>query len=209
MDETNDEEKLARDAAEDAYQDVDKRKESIGGYQYQQDLSDKRTAVYHNPTNNESHIAFRGTRDAKDAFTDTLDPRGNIMTGSQGMNPLYKSDVAIYDKVSARHGGPISLSGHSLGGSRAEHVSRKRNAKANTFNLGRGIGMVGIATQVYHKARCNLPGAPAYCDKITRHRIRGDPLSVADKISYGKHKTYKTRWFKSHSMGNFSNKKKR
>jgi hypothetical protein len=198
---------LGRDAAEDAYQGVDNRKD-LGDYEYKKDLSDKRAAVYHNPKTNQSHIGFRGTADGKDAFTDVLDPRGNILTGTHAMNPLYKSDVKLYDRVSAQHGGKVTVSGHSLGGSRAEHVSQKRNAEAQTFNLGRGVGIPGIAKQVYQKARCSLPGAPAYCDKITRHHIKGDLLSVADRMSYGKHKNYKLKNpAKAHFMTNFFKQK--
>ena len=107
-------------------------------------------------------------------FTDTLDPRGNIVSGTQRNNPGYKADLKKYDavKVKAKYGGDTRLSGYSLSGSRAKFVSRKRNTHGQSFNLGSGMDR----TMLKDKLRCNNPiksMRPAFCDKFTAHHVKG------------------------------------
>ena len=115
--------------------------------------------------------------------TDTLDPRGNIVRGTQRNNPVYKADLKKYDAVKAKYGGDTRVSGHSLGGSRAKFVSRERNAHGQAFNLGSGLDK----TMLKDKLRCNNPiksMRPAFCDKFTAHHVKGDALSVTHNLGW-------------------------
>lgn len=197
----SEEDRLARDMAEMAYQKPEERG-AIGDYQLDTELSDKNTAVYHNAKTNKNYIGFRGTADLKDVYTDVADKRGNILRGTQKNNPMYKADLALFDKVKGKYGGTTAVSGHSLGGSRAQNVSQQRNVKGQAFNLGRGFdkGML------MDKAKCMMPKMmrPEWCDKFTSHHIKGDLLSVANRGSYGKHKNYAAKNpLKAHFMSNF------
>ena len=197
------EDKEARDFAHQAYEKPEERASSHKGYELDKDLSDKTTAVYHNPTTKQNYIGFRGTADMKDLFTDTLDPRGNIVRGTQRNNPVYKADLKKYDAVKAKYGGDTRVSGHSLGGSRAKFVSRERNAHGQSFNLGSGLDK----TMLKDKLRCNNPiksMRPAFCDKFTAHHVKGDALSVTHNLGYGKHKKYAYKNpTKAHFLGNW------
>jgi hypothetical protein len=134
----SDDDKVARDMANVAYDEADKRG-NIGDYEYDRELSDKNTAVYHNKKTNKNYMGMRGTRDLKDVYTDLADPRGNILKGTQGSNPMYDNDLKLYDKAQSKYGGSTPTSGHSLGGSRAQNLSKKKNTAGQAFNLGRGL----------------------------------------------------------------------
>lgn len=192
----DDEEKLSANIAEDVY---NKERHDFGDYKYIAEDSDGDRGVWYNANLKKTRIGYKGTDNLKDVYTDTIDPRGNILSGSQRNNPQYKKDLDHYDKISAKYGNDIRLSGHSLGGSRTYNVSKQRNVRGDAFNTGRGKDK----QMILDKARCNLPNPPKWCDKMTSLRIRGDPLSVANRLAYGRHKTFNTAGFKSHSMGNF------
>jgi hypothetical protein len=192
--EMNDEEKLSRDISNEAYSGENERK-NFGGFEYRAGDSDKRTAVYHNPKSKKTVIGYRGTADLKDAAFDT-----KILMGTQNKSDEFKRNLSHFDRMQAKYGNSISVSGHSKGGAAAAHVSRYRNAKANVFNTGKGLPSL---SSVRDRVRCALPKPPPYCGRITRHRIANDPVSMLDKFNYGKHKTYDTAGLKSHSMLSF------
>lgn len=200
----NDDEKLGLHTASQAYEPPDKRKD-FGDYKYKKDDSDKNTAVYHNDKLNKSYIGYRGTADIADVKLDVSNKDGNIVAGTQRNSATYKKRLDKHKAISKKYGNLAGVSGHSLGGNISDYVARETGAKAQVFNTGRGVDGEALAD----KALCMLPkgmGRPAYCDKITRHRISGDPLSVADKfISYGKTKTYNnpSSIAKAHSLDNF------
>lgn len=200
-DELDDEGKLNRDIANESYEEEGKRKD-IGDYQYQAADSSKRTGVWRNAKTNKTVVGLRGTKDLKDLYSDVADPKGNILRGTQRSSDQYKADLKHFDSVKSKYGGDVSVTGHSLGASRAENVSRHRNVRGQAFNLGRGFGV----QQVVEKMKCSLPKRfrPSWCNKMTRHHIRGDPLSVVDRLSYGKKtKVYDSRGLKSHMMSSF------
>ncbi len=183
------EDKDARDFAHQAYEKPEERAATHKGYLLDKDLSDTTTAVYHNPETNQSYIGFRGTADLKDVYTDVADPRGNILSGTQRNNPVYKADLKKYDAVQKKYGGETRVSGHSMGASRSRNVSKQRNAYGQGFNLGSGFDK----TMLVDKARCSNPiksMRPKFCDKFTSHHIRGDLLSVTNNLGYGTQKKY-------------------
>ncbi len=199
-DELNEDEKLHRDVANESYTEADKRK-SFGDYEYQPADSSLRTGVWHNKKSNKTIIGYRGTKDLKDLYSDVADPKGNILRGTHRKADQYKNDVKHYDAIKQKYGGEISVTGHSYGGSRTESLSKQRNVRGQAFNVGRGFGK----EQISEALQCKLPKRfrPKWCDKMTRHHIRGDPLSVIDRLSYGKTKVYDSRGLKSHMMSSF------
>ena len=202
-DELNEDEKLHRDVANESYENEDERKDlgDDGIYQYKAEDSDKRTGVWHNADTQHTVIGHRGTADLGDVNTDLFSIKGNIFKGTQRNNPLFKADLEHFDRTAEKYGGNISVGGHSLGSSRSENVSRNRNVRAHGFNTGRGFGF----QQIKEKVTCSSSNPPAWCDKMTRHHIRGDPLSLVDRLSYGKTKVYDSRGLKSHMMSSFYN----
>ena len=192
----NDDERLSANIADNVYS---KERKNFGDYEYIPEYSDAERGVWHNKKLKKTRIGYKGTNNLKDVFTDTLDPEGNIMSGTQRDNPQYKKDLEHFDKVASIYGKDIALSGHSLGGSRTYNVSKNKNVRGHAFNTGRGKDK----QMLIDKAKCNKPNPPKWCDKMTSYRIRGDVLSVANRLAYGKHKTFNTKGLKSHSMTNF------
>lgn len=193
-------EKLSAKIASDAYEK--KRKSSIDGFDYYPDLSDTERAVYHNKTTNQTRIGYKGTNSIKDLKVDLTDKSGNILTGTQRNNEMYKKDINHFDKVKNRFGNnseDITLSGHSLGSSRVFNVSKNKNVRGHGFNTGRGVD----SQMKLDKKKCNEPNPPPFCDKMTSLRTGNDPLSYLNKDSYGKHKQFKSKSFNAHSMDNF------
>lgn len=196
------EEQLAQKISDQAYGEHGKR-ENLGGWEVDPELSDKRVVTYHNKTNNRTYIGYRGTdvadkeREkfmgmgmAKDLYTDIFDPAGNIVRGSQGKNPLYQSDDAHFEKVRTKYGKNISVTGHSLGGSRAIRQSKRQNVYGQGFNVGRGFDK----GQREDYKTCGKPNPPAWCTKFTSHHRSGDPLSLMNRFVHGKNKYYKYNW---------------
>ena len=204
----NDEEKLGLHTASQAYEDMDNRKD-FKDYKYMKDDSNKNTAVYHNAKLNKSYLGYRGTADLDDVKLDVSNTDGNIVAGTQRKSATFKKRLAKHREISKKYGNTAGVAGHSLGGNISDYVARETGAKAQVFNTGRGA-LDGEA--LADKALCKLPKRlrPNYCGNITRHRIAGYPLSIADKfISYGKNKTYSNPSgnniisAKSHSLDNF------
>lgn len=154
-------------------------------FKYQEGFSDKRRAVWHNDKTGQTHIGYRGSVDAHDWYVDLLDPKGNILTGTEGKNPMFKRDLRHFDKVSGAFGNDVKVSGHSLGGTRAINVSRKRNVEGEVYNA--GSSPLGKS----HDKTCSSPSPPEWCSKMTRHTVVGDPVSIFQGDHYGKKNFYK------------------
>ena len=84
--------------ASEAYLKPEERRHEIGGYFLDNSLSDKRTAVYHNPKKNKTFMALRGT-DFKDVGDLHMDK--HILDGSQRdhafFNPRQQLIVSHFD----------------------------------------------------------------------------------------------------------------
>lgn len=102
----------------------------VDGWQKDIHLSGPDHAVYHK--DGKAKIAYRGTKPSnkKDLAADAL-----ITIGAQDHSNRFKRAVRTADQVSKKYGKEnVSLTGHSLGGSQAQYVSRKRGLKATGFN---------------------------------------------------------------------------
>ena len=176
-----DEESRTRDIARVAYLPENARPTALGAYRYDSGLSDKRTVVYATP--NKSYLGFRGT-DVNSASD--LEEDAYIATGQQRARPQYQTAPDKYDAVAAKYNNSIVVSGHSSGGNRAAYTSQKRNARAHTFNTGRGLDTQDMDDMT----TCQRANAPAWCNALTRHIVEGDLLSKRDRLGYGKVKVY-------------------
>ncbi len=192
----SDETKLHAHIANQSYSKVGQREKNLGGYELDESFSGKKHAVYHNKGTKKTIISYRGTdpTDVEDMYNDA-----HILKGTQASTDRYKRSEKLYDDVASKYGKNITATGHCLGGNISEHIARKKGAKAETFNTGRGADKSYLLASV----RCKLPNAPSYCGKVKRHHIVGDGLSMANK-GYGKGYSYKSKGvIKSHSLENF------
>lgn len=102
----------------------------VNGWQKDMSLSGPDHAVFHKE--GKAKIAYRGTdvKNKRDLGTDAL-----ITLGLQDKSSRMKRAVRTADTVSAKYGKEnVSLTGHSLGGSQSQYVSRKRGLSATGFN---------------------------------------------------------------------------
>jgi Ca2+-binding RTX toxin-like protein len=92
-------------------------------------------AAFRNDVTGEVVVAFRGTE-----YFDSADWRADtrIVFGAE-MPQQFHDGLAFAKTVSATHGVPITLTGHSLGGSIAQYVTAQTGAPAVTF-AAPGIG---------------------------------------------------------------------
>ena len=154
--------------AEEAYQE---KRANIGGFNYVPDLSDERTAVYHNPKTGKSYVSYRGTASFGDAVkywpsavgTGTLDKTGRV-----------KQALEKYDLVRQRFGGQPRVTGHSLGGQIAKIVSREKGAPGAAFN--ESSSSLGYGAEVADLCKKN-PSTPV-CKDFKSYRIAGDIAST-------------------------------
>jgi len=102
----------------------------VDGWQKDVELSNENRTIYHK--GGKARIAFRGTDiyNPRDLGTDVLLAVGLQDKSSRMKNALRTTDLTIqkYGKEN------VSLTGHSLGGSQAAYVSRKRGIEATGFN---------------------------------------------------------------------------
>lgn len=187
--------KMMAEFAQEAY-NID-RSGNKNGYVYDPSLSGKYEAVYHNPTSNKTIISYRGTKlDPRDIESDVA-----IVSGNEAGDSRFLGALNHYDSVRQKYGqSAISTTGHSLGGTISQHVNKNRDvSKAYSYNAGSSI------TAVKDALKCKLPKMlrPSFCDRLSCHKIAGDPISLAG-CHYGDAKVYKTKGVTaSHSLGNF------
>ena len=153
-DRMSDEERKEAEFANASYSAPEKRGD-MGDFKYDKDLSDLRTAVYHNPKTKQTKMSLRGTDfgNTEDVLTDVA-----ITAGKQKNTRLFKKDQKDFEKVN-----PIK----SL--------------------------------------------RPKFCNKIKKHHVFGDGLSVMSRLSAGNNKQYSAGTLdprKTHSMSNFLKPKK-
>ena len=87
-------------------------------------------------------IAYTGSRKFEDfAITDTA-----LLTGFHGFTPRFRKSQALAEKVRSRYHKPITMVGHSLGGSLSEYSAHKDD-KVITINKGAGLTQIGKKIQ--------------------------------------------------------------
>lgn len=134
------------------------------GYKKDMGLSNEYASVF--GKGNDAILAYRGTKlnDARDLRADV-----SIAFNLQKYDPEFKEAREIAKKVSSKYKGKLSLTGHSLGGTKAIEVGKDyRNAKITAYNPGTGIVPLdpGNAT-VYHKYFDPISSRIGYNSKAT------------------------------------------
>lgn len=101
------------------------------GLNYDRELSNSQTAVFNG--NGRTVVSFRGTvpSDMKDLSADA-----SILMSVQKAHPRFQESVDHTKKVVAKYGPNVVLTGHSLGGSIADHVSKETDLPAVVYNPG-------------------------------------------------------------------------
>ena len=166
---------LAYGFSNQAYQARENR-HGYDGYEYVDDLSSKRQAVFYNKDLNKSFLAQRGTKpsDFQELYQDA-----QILTGMFGQNSLRPTEGAkTINNIRDRYKDvEITNTGHSLGASTANILGKQFNMNTIAFNQGSGI------TQPFKKLECYGDNPPSFCNKIKNYRIEGDPISFLSRFN--------------------------
>ena len=130
---------LAHAFSNQSYQAPENR-HGYDGYEYVDDLSSKRQAVFYNTDRNKSFLAQRGTKlDLQELYQDA-----QIVTGLFGENTSSPTEGAktINDIRNRYKDVQITNTCHSLGASTANVLGKKFNMNTIAFNQGSGtVGM--------------------------------------------------------------------
>jgi hypothetical protein len=193
-----------REASKQAYRSAAERE--LPGYDQDMDLSSAEVAVWVHKTEPRIILAFRGTvvslKDLKSTLKDIRSDLA-ITTGLTDKNKRFKEAQAVYRRVEAKYPShKIQVTGHSLGGSLAQTVVRKENVEGVVFNPGQGAG--GLKKKV--EEDCGGAEKKDYCDKLTTHKIEGDPVSAIAGL-HGNVVTHKGEGgaFSRHTIDAFKN----
>lgn len=99
---------------------------------YERVESDKYSSVFYNAAEHRTILAFTGTQDLED-----LVPDYEIAFGKR-THPRWQQALNRWDMVTHKYPN-VTVTGHSLGGALARHVSQKRKAQGSVFNEGHGL----------------------------------------------------------------------
>lgn len=116
--------------------------EEIGkklGYKIDRQFSNRKQKVFVDE-NNKPIIAYTGTRTLGDWVTD-----GALAVGLGGATSRFKQSKNVANKVRNKYGQPLTIAGHSLGGSLAEHSGNKND---KVITLDKGVGLFGIGKKI-------------------------------------------------------------
>lgn len=104
------------------------------GYTVDWELSNPVRKVYVNKEG-KATVAFRGTKLKDRGVMDELATDALIGLGLQNKSNRFKKDVDVTNRAIAKYGREnVSLTGHSMGGSRAAYVSRATGTKGRAFD---------------------------------------------------------------------------
>ena len=126
----------AYEFADASYLEPGKRQD-IGDYEYDTELSNANTAVYHNKKTKKTHVANRGSTTAYDWLVSDA----QIAAGVEGLGNRFNSALHTTQKAHDKWGYEVETSGHSLGGGVSTYVTEKLGdedwfGKSTTFNSG-------------------------------------------------------------------------
>jgi len=153
--------------AGESYKPIDERGD-IGDYKYIKDESTDNIAVFNSPK--DYHISIKGTSKENilpSTFQDVLVGVGSI--GSLIPDNLGLGLIPIKNKIDKlKKQKSVSLSGHSLGGSKASMLGViDKDLKVYTYNKGDVLPFIGDTL------KCAITG----CENIKNYRIAGDIVS--------------------------------
>ena len=179
-------EKFYANLANEAYKRKD-RKMEFEGYIHNNELSDTRHAIYHNPDKNHTVLAVRGTR--TDLSQDSIEDLGTDLTGIVFGNLTserrYKQAQEKLKQAQEKYkGSRVDVTGHSLGGAVATSLAEREKGinEAHVFNAG------AFAPQALRDIECQY-SMSTQCKnrkkRVVRYNIEGDVLSLASHTDKG------------------------
>lgn len=164
---------------------------NLGAFEYDAELSNADTAVWHDPVNKQTHVANRGSKTAYDWFISDF----QILTGTEAYGSRFQRAVNQTVAAHNKHGYDVTTSGHSLGGAASSYTTETLGGedwyKGGTgFNPGSSpFGRDGLLSK--QRSDCGKADPPAYCGKQSNVKINGDPISMLT-TGYGTTKNYGT-----------------
>lgn len=180
------------------------RKE-VEGYLLDEELSNKKTKVYHNPEKKDTIIAHRGSR-----ITEKGDIKADVLIATSTLDEnskRVKRATNVVKKADEKYEGSITNTGHSLGGTVAKKVALQlpvEKSRVEAYNAGAGPGELLIGK--YNQAKCALINSEE-CKKlrnVTDNLVIGDPISTANLTNkVGKIKLVAPKSANPHSLANF------
>ena len=152
-----------------SYANLSKRQD-VGNYKYLEGESTEDLAVYEN--DDEYHIGIRGTSPNsmfRDFMQDSAIALGSLSYAA-GIDPFITDTDKIQKKIDKlKIKKPVSISGHSKGGTLASFVGvNNPDVRVTTFNRGDALPFVG------DYIKCAING----CQNINNYRISGDFAGV-------------------------------
>ena len=114
-----------------SYINNNEQKKEIDGYKRDDKLSGNRVQVYHNPSNNKTVVAHRGTKDLNDVITDI---KLSLFPNAFKNSKRYQYSKNIQEQAEQQYGKDnITTIGHSLGSKLASDLGRN-SKEVITYN---------------------------------------------------------------------------
>lgn len=176
---------------QESYKSPKDRDRNINGYIYDEELSNNRNAIYHKKGVGTIH-AVRGTdiNSTKDKLDDLL-----VLIGLNKVSNRYKKTKKLHTRVKGKYG-ETQLTGHSLGGTIANNLSRETGSKATLYNPGRSVEQLHqLAGDHFTDNGKNI--------HTFRHRL--DPISITGSLISKSDNTTTLPGFK-HGLNHFDTK---
>lgn len=181
-------EQLALDFSKQSYMKTDERT-NVGDYEYDPTLSNYDTAVWHDRKNKRTHVSNRGSTSAYDWLVSDA----QIATGTEGSGARFNRAVDTTRQAHDKYGYTVSTSGHSLGGKTSAYLTEQLGNEdwyegGVGFNQGNSsVGRDAIWSR--QRRECKGKNPPAYCNKQTNIKEKGDYISgtniACDFITFG------------------------
>lgn len=168
----------AYNASQAAYHrdDTHHKKLLASGYTHDQELSGDAQQVYHHPTSKHTLIGYKGTSGGPNAVGD-LAADLNIGIGSQRRTGAFKSSQDIHDRAVKKYGDNLTVTGHSLGGTKAIEAARGNSkTKSIAFNPGSGVAGLDAGDSKVFRRQGDTVSERTYGKNVTKFRSKGEPV---------------------------------
>ena len=145
------------------------------GMRLDSSLSNAEQKVYVDRRNRPT-IAYTGSRKVGDWMTNAL-----LATGLQGLSSRFRGAKDLAEKVRAKYNKPLTIIGHSLGGSLAEYAGGKGD---KIVTLDKGVGLSGIGKTIgKNQTDIRTSNDPVSVLSNTQRNI-GKKITIKDKYDY-------------------------